>query len=177
MMNQYLFDNIINISYAFIIGGLIVVLLTVGTHNKNALIGTITGYAASTCATILLAGLTYTTITTGLKRPTWSEVFSILVPFLILFMIFGFSLALISIFFNNISENRVSDYYGMFSYISVIFILLQVWLFSSATQQKVFRENGYIDKVTLLKLLLLAIFNMLALITLGVSLKYFSTDG
>jgi hypothetical protein len=177
MMNQYLFNNIINISYAFIIGGLIVVLLTVGTHNKNALIGTISGYAASTCATILLAGLTYTTITTGLKKPNLLETISILIPFLILFMIFGFSLALISIFFNNISENRVSDYYGMFSYISVIFIFLQVWIFSSVTQQKTFRENGYIDSVTLLKLLLLAIFNILTLITLGVSLKYFSTDG
>lgn len=176
-MNQYLFNNIINISYAFIIGGLIVVLLTVGTHNKNALIGTICGYAASTCATILLAGLTYTTITTGLKKPNLMETISILIPFLILFMIFGFSLALISIFFNNISENRVSDYYGMFSYISVIFIFLQVWIFSSVTQQKTFRENGYIDSVTLLKLLLLAIFNILTLITLGVSLKYFSTDG
>lgn len=176
-MNQYLFNNIINISYAFIIGGLIVVLLTVGTHNQNALIGTISGYSAATCATILLAGLTYTTITTSYNKPTWSNIISTLIPFLILFMIFGFSLALVSVYFNNIAENRVSDYYGMFSYISVIFIILQVFIFFSATQQKAFRENGYIDKVTLLKLLLLAIFNMLALITLGISLKYFSTDG
>jgi hypothetical protein len=177
MINQYLFDNIINISYAFIIGGLIVVLFTVGTHNQNALIGTISGYAAATCATILLAGLTYTTIITGFKKPQWSDIITTLIPFLILFLIFGFSLALISVFFNNIADNKVSDYYGMFSYISVTFILLQVWIFYSATQQKVFRENGYIDKVTLLKLLLLAIFNMLTLITLGVTLKYFSTDG
>lgn len=177
MINQYLFDNIINISYAFIIGGLIVVLLTVGTHNQNALIGTISGYAAATCATILLAGLTYTTIITGFKKPQWSDIITTLIPFLILFLIFGFSLALISVFFNNIADNKVSDYYGMFSYISVTFILLQVWIFYSATQQKAFRENGFIDKVTLLKLLLLAIFNMLALITLGVTLKYFSTDG
>ena len=176
-MNQYLFDSIINISYAFILGGLIVVLLTVGSHNQNALIGTISGYAASTCATILLAGLTYTSITNGLKRPEWGDIISTLVPFLILFMIFGFSLALISIFFDNISENRVSDYYGMFSYISVIFIVLQVWIFFYATKTKAFRENGFIDRVTLLKLLLLAIFNILTLITLGVTLKYFSTDG
>lgn len=177
MINQYLFDNIINISYSFIIGGLIVVLLTVGTHNQNALIGTISGYASATCATILLAGLTYTTIITGFKKPQWSDIITTLIPFLILFLIFGFSLALISVFFNNIADNKVSDYYGMFSYISVTFILLQVWIFYSATQQKAFRENGFIDKVTLLKLLLLAIFNMLALITLGVTLKYFSTDG
>jgi hypothetical protein len=176
-MNEYLFKSIINISYAFIVGGLIVVLLTVGTHNKNALIGTITGYAAATCATVLLAGLTYTNIMTGLRKPQLLEVISTLIPFLILFIIFGFSLALVSIFFNNISENRVSDYYGIFSNVSVVFILLQVWVFFSATNTKGFRENGYIDRVTLLKLLLLGIFNMLSIISLGVSLKYFSTDG
>jgi hypothetical protein len=177
MMNLYLYNNIINISYAFIIGGLIVVLLTVGTHNQNALIGTITGYAAATCATLLLAGLTYTTITTSYKKPSWSSILTTLIPFMILCMIFGFSLALVSVYFDEIASNRVSDYYGLFSYISVIFIFLQVGLFFSASQQKAFRENGYIDKITLLQLLLLAIFNILALITLGISLKYFSTDG
>jgi hypothetical protein len=114
---------------------------------------------------------------TGLRKPQLLEVISTLIPFLILFIIFGFSLALVSIFFNNISENRVSDYYGIFSNVSVVFILLQVWVFFSATNTKGFRENGYIDRVTLLKLLLLGIFNMLSIISLGVSLKYFSTDG
>ena len=176
-MNEYLFKSVINVSYAFIVGGLIVVLLTVGTHNQSALIGTITGYAAAACATVLLAGLTYTNIITGLRKPQLSDIIYTLVPFLILFIIFGFSLALVSVFFKNISENRVSDYYGMFSYVSVVFILLQVWTFFSATTTKSFRENGHIDRVSLLKLLLLGIINMLAIITLGVTLKYFSTDG
>jgi hypothetical protein len=94
-----------------------------------------------------------------------------------LVFIFGFSLSLISVFFNKIAENNVSEYYGIFSYISVTFILLQIWLFFVATKQKSFRENGFINKTTILKLLLLSIFNMITLITLGITLKYFSTDG
>jgi hypothetical protein len=100
-----------------------------------------------------------------------------LIPFIVLIIIFGFSLALVSIYFNKIAENRISDYYSMFSFISVTFILLQVWIFFVATKQKAFRDNGFINKVTLLKLLLLSIFNLLTLVTLGITLKYFSTDG
>lgn len=176
-MDENLFNSIINISYAFIIGGLIVVVLTVGVKNKNALIGTITGYAAATCAVILIASLTYTNIIIGLKKPEWTNIILTLMPFIILVLIFGFSLSLVSLFFNKISENKVSEYYGVFSYISVTFILLQIWLFFGATKQKSFRDSGYINKVTILKLLLLSILNMLTLITLGITLKYFSTDG
>ena len=167
----------VNVSYAFLIGGLLVVLCTVGTYNENALIGTIAGYASATCATILLAGLTYATIITGNKTPTWSNILSVLIPFIILFIIFGFSLASVSVYFDKIAQNKVSNYYGIFSSISVLFILMQVAMFFSATSQKTFRENGYMNGVTITKLLLLSVLNILVLITLGVSLKYFSTDG
>jgi len=177
MINQSLFNNIINISYAFLIAGLLVVLCTVGTYNENALIGTIAGYASASCATILLAGLTYTTIVTGNTNPTWTNILSILIPFIILFLIFGFSLAIVSTYFDQIAQNKVSSYYSLFSSISVLFILIQVFMFYSATSQKAFRENGYMSGVTVVKLLLFSVINILILITLGVSLKYFSTDG
>lgn len=177
MLDQTLFTNIINICYAFIFGGLIVVLMTIGTHNKNALIGTISGYAAATCATILLTGLTYTTIITGNRKPRWSDIFSVLSPMLLLCIIFGFSLALVSVYFDAISQNKVSNYYGMFSNISVLFILIQVYIFYLATSDTTFRENGNINQVTSMKLLLLSVINILVLITEGISLKYFSTDG
>ena len=176
-MDQQLFGNILNISYAFIFGGLIIVLMTTGTHNKNALIGTITGYSAAACATILIAGLIYSTIATGNKTPQLTDILTTLTPMILLFVIFLFSLTLVSLYFDNISQNRVSDYYGMFSNMSVLFILIQVYIFYQATSQKTFRENGYINRLTLMKLLLLSVINILILITEGVSLKYFSTDG
>jgi hypothetical protein len=177
MIDENLFKNIINISYAFLIAGLFVILSTVGTHTENAVIGTIAGYASATCATILLAGLTYTIILTGNKKPQWSDILTILIPFILLFFIFGFSLALVSVYFDNISQDKVSDYYGMFSYMSVLFIFVQVYIFYSATSQKLFQESGSISRLTSVKLLLLSLINMLILISLGLTLKYFSTDG
>jgi hypothetical protein len=177
MIDQVLFGNIINICYAFIFGGLIVVLMTIGTPNKNALIGTISGYAAATCATILLTGLTYTTIITGNKKPQWSDILSVLSPMILLCIIFGVSLTLVSTYFDDISQNKVSNYYGIFANMSVLFILIQVYIFYSATTEKTFRENGYLNKITSMKLLLLSVINFIILITEGVSLKYFSTDG
>ena len=94
-----------------------------------------------------------------------------------LFLIFGFSLALVSVYFDKISQDRVSDYYSLFSYMSVLFIIMQVYIIYSATTQKTFRENGNINGVTIVKLLLLSVINILILISLGVSLKFFSTDG
>jgi hypothetical protein len=176
-MDIYLFNIITNLSYALIIGGLLVVLFTVGTHNENALIGTITGYSTTICATILLAGLTYATIATGDKKPQFKQIITTLIPFFVLFLILGFSITLESVYFDKIANNKIGDYYGFFSYMSVIFIFLQIGLFYGATTNKSFKENGIISIVTILKLLLLSLINFLILITLGVSLKYFSTDG
>jgi hypothetical protein len=177
MIDQQLFENILSISYSFIFGGLIIVLMTIGTHNQSALIGTITGYSAAACATILISGLTYSTIANGNKTPQISDILSALGPMILLFIIFLFSLTLVSVYFDNISQNKVSNYYGMFSNMSILFILIQVYIFYLATNQKSFRENGYINKLTVMKLLLLSVINILILITEGVSLKYFSTDG
>ena len=176
-MDINLYNIITNISYALIIGGLIVVLCTVGTYNESALIGTITGYSTTTSAIILLAGLTYTNIVTGDKKPSFKQIIITLTPFFLLFLILGFSIALESVYFDNIANNRVGEFYSFFSFMSVIFIFLQVGLFYNSTTNKTFIENGTINIVNILKLTVLALINFLILISLGVSLKYFSTDG
>jgi hypothetical protein len=50
-------------------------------------------------------------------------------------------------------------------------------MFYTTTTQKSFRETGYINKLSTMKILLLEVVNIIILITLGVSLAYFSTDG
>jgi len=176
MINQNLFGNIINISYAFLIAGLIVVFLTVGTYNQNALIGTISGYASATCAILLLTGLVYTVMINENKSSIWNILLSLL-PFILLLFIFAISLTFTSIYFQNIANNRVSNYYGMFSYLSVLLILIESYMFYSITNQKTFRENGYMSNLSITKIVLLEVINILLLISIGVSLAYFSTDG
>ena len=93
MISEKLFKQLLNTSYAFIIGGLIVVILTVGTKNYNALIGTICGYSVACCATIVLAALTYTNIINGNQnmKNQWISILYTLIPFIILFLILNFS--------------------------------------------------------------------------------------
>jgi uncharacterized membrane protein len=175
-MDYELFTNLTNISYAFIIAGLLVVLLTVGSSNEGAVIATISGYSASACAILLLTGLTYTNITST-QWPGIFKILNILTPFIILLVIFGLSIALVSKYFDRIVNNRVSQYYNLFSFMSVVFIFIQIMLFFSSIKEVEFKERGIIKPLTISKLILLGLINVIILISLGVSLKYSSTDG
>jgi NADH:ubiquinone oxidoreductase subunit K len=161
-MDPVLYGNITNISYSFLIGGLIVVLLTVGNRSEGALNGTITGYATATCAILFMLGLVY--------YNHQGYILSMMIPL----AVFIYSFVLIGIYFEQIAHNHVSGYYTTFSYISVALIFTQVnMLFTD----KLYKETGTISQLTLSKMLLIATINILALISMGISLKYFSTDG
>ncbi len=169
-IDPVLYGNITNISYAFMIGGLIVVMLTVGTNNEGALTGTITGYAAATCAILFMSGLVYY----NYQETTILKIFSMMTPFILLLAVFIYSFVLIGIYFDRIANNRVSGYYATFSYISVVLIFTQINILFT---DKLYKDTGTISQLTLSKMILIATINILALISMGISLKYFSTDG
>jgi hypothetical protein len=52
-----------------------------------------------------------------------------------------------------------------------------MFIFYNGTRDKSFIETGAIGKVTGLVLYFLEIINIIVVITLGIILKYFSTDG
>ena len=180
MISSNINKNINNISYSLLYGGLIVVMLTLGSLNKDALSGTIGGYSASWIGILFLFALTYTNYSSSSIQNdsfSWKTLGLIFLPYLILLGIIGYSLALIGIYFDNISSDRVSPYYSTFSYISIIFIFIQVYIFGKATSTSAFLEQGNINSLSLVKLILLGVINIIVLISLGISLKYFSTDG
>lgn len=180
MINPKVNKTIEAISYALLYGGIVVVLFTIGTLNESAVSGTLGGYSSATLAVLFLFALSYTNY---VSATTDSNTFSIkkiglmFIPYSILLAILGYSIALISIYFNDISEDKVSPYYSTFSYISIIFIIIQVYLFGKTTNNPEFLQNGTIKTLSLVKLILIGLINIIVLISLGVSLKYFSTDG
>jgi hypothetical protein len=175
-MDLDLLNNLVNISYAFIFSGILVVFLTVGSHNESALIGTITGYSASIAGTLLLGGLTYYMISSNKIWPGWQRMFYSLSPFVLLLIILGLSLAYVSIYFDKISNNKVTNYYSSFSYMSLIFVCFQLYFFVSAINQREFRERASLSPKSVSILNLFGVINMIILITLGITLKYYSTD-
>jgi len=180
MINPKINKNISNISYALLYGGLAIVMFTMGTLNTNAVSGTIGGYSSSTLAILFLLALTYTNYTDSSINNnsfSWKTLGLIFLPYFILLGILGYSLSLISIYYDDIVNDRVSPYYKTFSYISVIFIFIQVYIFGKITSTPAFLETGSINSLSLVKLLLLGLINILVLISQAISLKYFSTDG
>ena len=180
MVNPKINKNISNVSYALLYGGLTIVLVTLGTLNTNAVSGTICGYSSSTLAILFLLALTYTNYTDSSINSdsfSWKTLGLIFLPYFILLGVLGYSLSLVSIYFDDIANDRISPYYKTFSYISIIFIIIQVYMFGKLTSTPAFLEKGVINSLTLVKLILLGLINILVLISQTISLKYFSTDG
>ena len=180
MIDSNINKNINDVSYALLYGGLVVIFFTIGSLNSNAVSGTIGGYSTAVMAILFLLALTYTNYTsTSINNNTfsWKTLGLIFLPYLLLLGILGYSLSLVSIYFDDIANDRVSPYYKTFSYISIIFIIIQVYIFGKTTSTSAFLEKGVINSLSLVKLILLGVINILVLISLAISLKYFSTDG
>ncbi len=175
-MDLDLLNNLINISYAFIFAGIFIVFITLGSHNENALIGTITGYGASIVGTLLLGGLTYYMISSNNIWPGWKRLIYSLSPFVMLLIILSLSLSYVSMYFNKIANNQITSYYSSFSYMSLIFVCFQLYYFISAINQREFRERASLNTKSVSILNLFGVINMIILITLGITLKYYSTD-
>ena len=56
-------------------------------------------------------------------------------------------------------------------------IFIQVYIFGKVTSTQAFLEKGTINSLSVVKLILLGVINILVLISQAISLKYFSTDG
>ena len=175
-MESNLFNNLINVSYAFLFSGILIVFITIGIHNQNALIGTITGYCAAISGILLLGGLTYYTISSNKIWPGWQKMLYSLSPFIILLIILSLSMSYASIYFDRIANNKVTKYYSSFSYMSLIFVCFQVYFFVNAINQREFRERASLNAATVSILNLFGVINMIILITLGITLKFYSTD-
>ena len=84
---------------------------------------------------------------------------------------------LLSYYFNQITNCNVSSGYYNFMNIFIVILMVQLYIFYNATQDTNFKDNGVINKVTGLLLYLLEVINVIVIITLGIILKYFTTDG
>jgi len=164
-----------NISYAFILAGAIIILFTFRNSDRNSLIAQLAGYSAITCAILLLTGLAYAKIverTSGtLGGPSWSLLISNLFPFLIILFVLGMTIAFLSIYFDRISENSISDSYYTFSFFSTLFLLIQISMLVNTI-----RKNMPVTRTTYAILTLLGTLNIIIVLSIFSILKYFVTD-
>ena len=158
-------DTILNICMYAIAVGTITVLISffTGPYNKGSVIGSMVGYSVITIALLFLVAIQANKNNTGLLSILLSAG-----PFLLIVATTIYLLYLLGNYFNEIVAGRVSKSYATFINLYLLMILVQLF---------VYFKNPKDTKTTKMLLYLLGVFNSIVVITLGVILAYFSTDG
>lgn len=154
--------------YACVAMTLIMAFFTVGIPNSNALTATIVCYYLTAAAILILAGHASTTIT------NLSSGITKMLPFLSIFGTIMYLGIMMSMYFTPIAHNKVSNYYYNFSKVSVVLMMIQTGIFLHALYTTKGVDN--ISRQTMAVLSLLATVNLITALTLGITLKYYTTD-
>lgn len=168
-------SNITNVSYTFIIGGLMLIMLTMNNFSSNGLLGVMFGYVSIMIAVMLLMMITFVNLMDTNVVPTIFKLLDVFSPFLLFLSTLAFSVLIISVYYNKLSSSDVSAAYKSFSMISVFFIIVQaIFLMYSLNYST---KQNIISSVEVSKLRLLGIINLIVVFTSFICLKYFTTDG
>jgi hypothetical protein len=161
------YKKVINIPMSVIIGSAIIIIITTGMTDPNAVKGLIGGYIG------LLIGLLFIIII-NYPTPNWLD----MIPFIVVLGIISLLIFYLSKYFDKISTGEVSSYYQTFSVLSAIFLGAQLIMLMSSTIDNSRETTGKLlsDK-TFALLGLLGVINFLIVITIGIVLNFYSTQG
>ena len=169
MFDKEEYKKVINIPIAVIIGSFIIIIITTGMTDKNGLSALIGGYSGLLLGMLFVAILNY-------PPNSWLDMF----PLVVIMIIVSLLIYYLSTYFDQISKGEVSSYYNSFSILSTIFLATQIIIIFSA----MFSNSG--ERDTRSKLLsdttfsllgLFGVLNFLMVITIGVVLHFYSTQG
>lgn len=168
MFTQEEYKKLINIPISVIIASFIIIIVTTSMTDKNALNALIGGYSG------LLIGMLFLLI---LNWPPnkWLDIS----PFIIVLSIVSLFIYYLTTYSEKIVQGHVSTYYISFSTLSTIFLALQVItiissLVSNSTQQ--IQQTLFSPKIFAL-LGLIGVINILMVLTIGIILNFYSTQG
>jgi len=158
--------------------GLIIIFCTVGSNTASNLTGTIIGYSFIVTGILLLMGylLNNMNMIAGSSFSLLSSLITV-GPFVLLIGILVYMIYLLSYYFPQITAGHISSGYYTFMNIFIVLLMVEFYIFYNSMQDKVFKTTGTIGKATGMILYLLELVSIVTLITLGIVLKYFSTDG
>jgi hypothetical protein len=163
---------------SLIVVGLIIIFCTVGSNTASNLTGTIIGYSFIITGALLLVGYLLSNMNTT-SGSNFSLISSLITigPILLLIGILIYMIYLLSYYFSQITAGHISSGYYTFMNIFIVLLMVEFYIFYNSTQDKVFKTTGAIGKITGMILYLLELVSIVTVITLGIILRYFSTDG
>jgi hypothetical protein len=164
------FKKVITVPLSITIASFILIIITSGVTNSNAVSALIGGYMG------LFIGILIVLVVTAINVPMNNWYY--LAPFILVLIIIFTLLSYIYSYYNRIANGEVSEYYIAYSNLSTIFLAIQlIMLFKglySITDD--FTKTLFPGKSYSL-LILFGVVDMLIVITLGVILKFYSTQG
>ena len=163
---------------SLLVVGVIIIFCTMGSNSASNLTGTIIGYSFIVTGTLLLIGylLNNMNATSGSNFSLISSLVTI-GPFVLLIGILIYMIYLLSYYFSQITAGHISSGYYTFMNIFIILLIVEFYVFYNGIQDKAFKTTGTVGKITGMILYLLELISIVTAITLGIVLKYFSTDG
>ena len=164
------YKKVLSVPLSIIIASFILVILTSGVTNSNGLSALIGGYMG------LFIGILIVLVVTAMNVPMSNWFY--LAPLIIVLIIIIIIVYYLWTYFNRIANGEVSDYYGMYSTLSTIFLVVQLIMIFSALYKVSddFTKTLFPGKSFSL-LLLFGVIDVLIVITLCIILKFYSTQG
>jgi len=167
-----------------IVVGIIILLATLGSTGSVNLKGTLVGYGFIGFGILILIATTLNQINMATGSGTGFNIVSKMLnlvnatgPFLLILGAISYTMYLLIVHFNRISEGNISSGYLNFSNISLALIMIQLYVFYLGTNTKEYKDNKTFSKIYSSLLYLIGFLNLIAVITIGIVLTYFTTDG
>jgi len=150
--------------YSLLVASVIIIFMTTGSTDTTALIAFRGSYFVILSALILLFVLIRNSLT---KR--------VVIAFLPIWIAIIYILILLYKYQDRITGNKVSDYYSTFMNLTNILLVIQIYILVSEISLKSFNEYKLSPKMGAI-LRLFGVLTIISTITLGIVLKYYTTD-
>jgi hypothetical protein len=174
-MDKQLYQNLDTFLYSLVAGAGLVVILTSGKTDKSAVTAFQVAYSILFCVVCyksVLAGSKLDLSQSGSMITKAINFITMFFPFLSILAVILWILVLVSLYYDRITEGKVSDYYTSFMNIASVMLLIQIYMIFSETSDK----TPPLSLKTYSLLRMLAVLSALSVITVSIVLKFYVTD-
>jgi hypothetical protein len=170
IFDNFEFKTVMNVPFSVIIASFIIITVTTNMTDPNGLKALIGGYFG------LMIGLLFVLI---LNLSFTNTTFVDMVPIIFLLAIIGLIIYYLFTYFDRISNGEVSSYYGSFSILSSVFLVTQSLIIFNGIFNKLQNPDAvsFFSDKTFALLGLFAVVNTLIVLTMGIVLHFYSTQG
>jgi hypothetical protein len=158
---------------SLLIVGIIIALFTSWFNSPSSVTGSIIGYTFIITGTLLMTGF----MMSNMKNSSVIANIITVGPFLVLIGILIYMVYLLSYYYSQITQGHISDSYYNFMNMFIVLLVVEFYWFFNGIKEKNFKLTGEMNKVTGMTIYLMELFSIIIVATLGIILKYFSTDG